>query len=90
MTKIYLVKGFTGEYEDSFDWVAKAFKTRAEAKEYHDSLLKIIRLHNVNSNDGQDYEVREELEADLSELDPKCRIDYNGVYYEIEEIQLSN
>lgn len=90
MNKVFLVKGFTGEYEDSIDWVAKAFHTRTEAKQYLDQLLAIVRKYGPGNEGAFDYETQADFERELEEIDPKCRVDYTGVYYEIEEVQINH
>jgi hypothetical protein len=88
MSIVYLIKGHTGEYEDSIEWIAKAFKSKVSAQHYYKQLLNVIHTHNVKYKGADSIEIREALERKLEALDPLCRIDYNGVYYEITEVKV--
>lgn len=92
MKTIYLVRGATGEWDDRKKWIVRAFVTRYVACRYSDLLVDILRTHNAWSPDvddnGVSYEVRQETETALKDLDPHAVIDYTGASYYVDEVTL--
>ena len=82
--KIWIVQGSTGAYDDSRDWIAKAFVSEERAASLQaklDDILKEKQLHydNMRRNMGRrnDYHVPDELLI----LDPNADVDYTGASY---------
>ena len=78
MKKVYIVVGSTGEYSDYSEWNAKAFfdKERANA------LLDKLR-HIIDETTGM-----AELEKKLRAIDKKAYVDYTGILYRIDELEV--
>ena len=89
MSIIYLVTGVTGEYSDFTKWNVKAFGSMDQAINFMEDINTVIQ--DTLKGEGQknlDYTARSALEKALKDLDPNVSIDYTGVDYEIEEIEL--
>lgn len=89
MRTIYLVTGTTGEYADWSKWNVKAFDTMDMAINFMEEIHTVIQ--DTLEGAGQehiDHATRTRLEKALKDLDPNVSIDYTGVDYEIEEIEL--
>ena len=76
--KIYLVQGFTGEWDDARGWTAKAFVKKAAAKAYMNKLDAII-----TSFGDVTMENYSDLGDLLREVDKYASADYTGVTYDI-------
>ena len=92
MSTIYQIIGHTGEYSDSFSWVAKSFFDKAQAEAYLEKLNEIAKKSwrsNFNKEGYEDFsemrKVQEAVEEELQNLDPKCSVDYTGVSYSLSE-----
>lgn len=84
MNKCYIVKGATGQYEDYYEWIAKAFFNKEKADDLNGGLNVL-----VEGSGKLSYEEREKLEKMIQEvLDPKCSIDFGGTYYKVEELEI--
>lgn len=97
MTIIYLVKGLTGEYEDTYRWVAKAFTNKEKAETLCQKLNEVAqRGHSGNFGSSYEsrntdlmYQVQEEVLEELQNgLDPKASFCGNGISYSIEELEV--
>jgi hypothetical protein len=83
---VYIVTGHTGEYDDRWEWKAKAFTSKEKA----DNLCGALNVL-VKESKGLDYEDRDKLMESIQEsLDPMCSIDYTGTYYKVEELEVDN
>lgn len=83
--KVWIVEGATGEYEDSFNWIAKAFVSEERAKAFQaklDDILKENQLHYENIAGNQD------VPDELSKLDPNVDVDYTGSRYVVYSIEV--
>lgn len=96
MTIIYLVKGSTGDYDDTYRWVAKAFTNKQKAEDFCKVLNDIAqRSHAGNFGDtygSRDndlmYQVQEEVMEELRIIDPKSSVSGSGTRYKIEELEV--
>lgn len=96
MTTIYLVKGSTGDYEDTYNWVAKAFTNKQKAEDFCKQLNDIAQRSHVgnfgstyNSRDyNKVYDVQEEVAEELNKIDPKASVHGSGTSYNIEELEV--
>ena len=78
--KIFVVKGYSGEYGDSVEWVCKCFKSLVKAESFREELKiagDIAYLKSGKGFGGMDF------------LDEKYKqyikhFDYNGVWFDIE------
>ena len=79
-----MVKGSTGEYDDRYDWIAKAFFDRERADDMAGGLNVLLQDSRKLS-----YEEKNKLESLIVEtLDPQCSIDYTGTYYIVKELEV--
>lgn len=87
MERVYLIRGFSGEYGDRCDWVVAAYLERDEAKRHLECLNELLGPPMT----PLEYEEREELQARIraSGLDRSCLIQYTGSRYTIQAIALS-
>ena len=82
---VYVVEGNTGEYEDRFDWIVKAFTSKDRAEDLARELNILVK----NSGRDMSYEDRDNLQNMIREnLDPNCYVEYTGTYYSIKEIEV--
>lgn len=83
--KIYIVMGFTGEYSDAAEWRVVAYTTKEQAEIHIQRINAIIKEYTK-----RDYNTQNILQNRIIEegLDSNCRVDYTGVSYNIEEIEL--
>jgi hypothetical protein len=96
MTIIYLVKGLSGEYDDTYRWVAKAYTNKQKAEDLCKKLNDIAQRGHAG-NFGKDwgsrdtdlmYQVQDEVVAELQRIDPKASFCGNGISYSIEELEV--
>lgn len=87
MERVYLLRGFSGEYSDRSDWVVACYLDRAEAESHLERLLELLGPPMT----PLEYDEREELQARIhaSGLDNSCQIQYTGSRYGIQAIPLS-
>jgi hypothetical protein len=96
MTIIYLVKGTTGDYDDTYRWVAKAFTNKQKAEDLCSKLNSIAQRSHVgnfgSTYDSRDYDqvyrVQEEVAEELQKIDPKASVHGSGTSYKIEELEV--
>ena len=93
---IYIVKGSTGDYEDSYQWIAKAYSDKEKAETYYKKLNDIAQKSHAG-NFGKTYGERdhslmyqeqEKVAEELSVLDPKSAVRGPGTSYKIEELEV--
>lgn len=93
---VYLVRGSTGEYDDHYSWVAKAFEDQGKAEDFCIQLNNIAqRAHAGNfgkdwasrNNDAM-YQVQEEVSEELRHLDPKASVSTPGTSYRVEPLEV--
>lgn len=92
MVKCFIVVGYTGEYDDAYQWNARVFLDEEKAKNFCVFLnekLKELGVHwdseyRPNSFDNE-YQVA--IDA-INTFDNKFHSDYTGVYYEVTECVL--
>lgn len=77
MKKIYLVRGFTGEYSDARDWTVCAYDNKEDAEEH------AKRAGEACKNFKYDC-----LKKPKNKYDPYFGMDYTGTEYHIEEVLL--
>ena len=82
---IYLVIGETGEYEDRFEWVSKAFTSKKLADEFMKECNDFLNTAPRNAKGFADYN---DEEWKRSSPDPYFYCDYTGTSYELREIEL--
>lgn len=85
---IYLVIGSTGEYSGHTEWNVKAFTSKEKAWSFLESLEATIKSAAPDCPEFYETNQRNALEKALIDLDPKVQVDYTGITYEIEEIEL--
>jgi len=93
--KIYVVTGHTGEYSDRRSWMVRAFTDEQKAK---DLVIMATRrgeeIFEIFAAQGRKASWAEDYESPNSPLhnqyDPKCTIDYTGVYYGMTEVELDD
>lgn len=76
--KIFIVVGSTGEYSDYSEWNVLGFVDKLKADEMIKKLNNII-----DTTVG-----RGEIERRLKEIDPVAFIDYTGISYRIDELEV--
>ncbi len=95
MTKtIYLVKGRTGEWDDSYAWVAKAFLKQEKATSFCETLNTIAdkshAKHFGSDSSTRDekkmYRTQEKVRVELLKLDPQASVSFPGTSYKVEEL----
>jgi hypothetical protein len=81
---IYLLVGFTGEYTDYEEWIVTSYTTMEQAKA-HKFRAEQVALSVM----GLGY-TRWQLEdkARAEGWDPFMRMDFNGTYYFIKEVEV--
>lgn len=93
MSKIYIVKGTTGEYSDRAEWDVKAFEKEETAQTFCAELNALAEVHTErehNSFASKRYVTWESMRVvaeALEPLDPKARCDYTGLTYAVEELE---
>lgn len=91
-----MVKGTTGDYEDTYNWVAKAFTNKQKAEERCQKLNDIAQRSHAenfgNTYDSRDtdtmYQMQEEVSEELQKIDPKSSVHGSGTSYKIEELEV--
>lgn len=81
--KLWVVAGFTGEFEDKSDWIITTY-TRKRDAELHVKLATDW----YNANGG--VEIRKSLKSIVNPFDPGMLIDYTGTTWSCYPITLSN
>lgn len=75
MTKIYLVNGISGEYEDYYQYIIKAFFDEDKAEEYKNRYNEELKLNKKiacsRRERGLEYDtwIGEEHEASIEEIE---------------------
>lgn len=89
--KIYIVRGYTGEYSDQSNWLVKAFNKEKSAKKLVDDLSKLcslifveMKILGIHSEEFDQYI----NSSGILKLDPGFLMDYTGTLYTVEEIEL--
>jgi hypothetical protein len=76
MSKVYLVKGFSGEYSDVSQWIAAAFLDEDKAKDY------LVRVQEIADRiKSEDSDEENELDSGMSDRG-------NGVDYSLHDVEL--
>lgn len=83
---IYIVAGSTGEYDDRYEWNVKAFSSKEKADDLAGALNKLTEGANKLKHKER-YELQEMIQESLDCL---CSIDYTGVYYNVQILELEN
>ncbi len=89
MTQIYVIEGGCRSYDDSHQWIVKAFKSKEKALKYTGELDKIVEdfgtikeyLKKNPDNYSQDYET--DLSLKLMDLDPHNSCAWSSPYYRV-------
>jgi hypothetical protein len=87
MDRVYLIKGFTGEYGDRCDWIVAAYPDRAEAERHLKRLEELLGPAMFSLEPYQREELQERIRE--SGLDSRCLIQYTGSRYGVQEVALS-
>lgn len=82
---IYIVKGTTGEYDDTCLWDVKAFKDKEDALKFLSQCQAHADKEYINAG-GRKFTFCYKLKD--SPYDPKFDMDYTGTEYYIREIEL--
>ena len=83
-TKIYIVKGNTGSFEDRIDWLVIAFKSKKKADDYaRKCKIEAKKIYKKT----KEYSFSSHAK---NPLDAKMLMDYTGTFYTTEEIDLEN
>ncbi len=85
MQIVWLIVGRTGEYDDCLQWNVVAY-TYKEAAEIHVKKLNELTAKPYFNSLESLSKIEDKIRT--SQLDSKCRIDYTGTVYSIQEIQL--
>lgn len=91
---IYIVKGETGEYSDKCFWDALAFKSELRAITHRDFLNEKYEEFALNcpkksvSKKLINYDDCEMIADAMKPFDPYCKVDYTGIKYFIESVEL--
>ena len=82
MSKVYVIIGQTGQYDDYREWNVIAFKHKTKANNY----LKLVqdKADEIYEKQRNRYSFNERD----NEYDPRMSMDYNGTKYTIEELKL--
>jgi hypothetical protein len=90
--KVYVVCGSTGEYSDHTEWAVCAYEKQEMAELLVTRLTQAVGAAAVSLRragvGGLEYEARRVLEAQLQLYDPECVIDYTGVRWWVQEVEL--
>lgn len=85
MIEIYVVIGSTGQYDDRYEWVARAFTSQEAAQDFVNEASAIARREFQRAKEsplGFWSYVRKH------ELDPNFSLDYTGTSYDYKEVIL--
>ncbi len=89
--KVYIIKGYTSEYESSDTWTNSVYlnfkKAQNKSKELNEWLLK-NGVH-YDQKVMPDYDTIDKVEPLLVELDKKASIFRFGTKYFLEEMEIS-
>jgi hypothetical protein len=83
MSRVYIVHGRTGEYEDWRDWPVVAFSTRRRAETWARRANEWCKENGVGWNQYPDYDLRYD-ESLTNPYDPRMSVDYTGVQYDVQ------
>lgn len=86
VTKVFVVRGYTGEYEDYREWPVKAFTEKSDAENFMLLLKKEIADRGFDNR--EEFDRPDGREDFKHPLDADCCIDYTGAGYRIEEVKL--
>jgi hypothetical protein len=90
-TKIYIIKGTTGEYSDWQQWiVSKVFYSRENAEALASELDRLGKFgERAGTGTFEEwYNTRASILKKLQTLDPKAKLDYTGTSYSVQECDL--
>jgi hypothetical protein len=94
---IYIVQGFTGDYEDKESWIAKAFFKKEDAEKYIIQFKDDLKPPELSyfdaflgyTIDKDEWESRRsEIREKYLKIDPLFKLSYAGMEYEIIEIEV--
>ena len=94
MTKLFIVKGIAGSYEDRTEWAICACRTEEFAIEVATTLNKAvqqvyIQLENVYENIRERYDYYDLIDTRIEKIDPKYPGSGVGEpHYKIEDVEL--
>jgi len=91
--KVYTIKGSTGEYEDFYTWtIPSCFLKKENAINYLITLKN--KLSELKANDTMSWQNyidnSEKIRQEMYKLDSKFHLDYTGVNYDIEELEIKD
>jgi hypothetical protein len=88
---VYVIKGRTGEYADTCEWMVEAHLDRDNAikrvAQLNDKLVQ-LGIARPMTIDYYDRDLMEAAHDQIRELDGLCYSDYTGVEYELYVIEL--
>lgn len=76
--EIYILIGETGEYADQRNWIVAAYTNRGEVEKHKEEAQEW-----ADKFDYWDFDFKAH-----PNLDPKAKLDHNGITYEITTIEL--
>lgn len=82
MKTVYIVQATTGEYSDRVEWLVAAYFDIEQAKK-HAELASLRAQELFNSHDSF-YDIL----GETNQYDPEMSVDYNGVHYDVLELQV--
>lgn len=91
MSKVYVVYGNTGVYDDANSWPVKAFTSKEKMDIFLEELLKRAEKFNEKLemfSAKHNFLKREEFLIEVRELDRFCWSDYTGIRYTWDEVDL--
>lgn len=93
MRKVYIIVGTTGEYSDHTQWNVATYIDKDQAQIHLERLneqIKSLKLDRESNNrPKRSYSDRKQERTKIERtLDPNITVDYTGVSYGIEEVEL--
>lgn len=82
-TILHVVIGSTGEYSDRSEWLVRAFRDEAAAREWAEKAA--TRAKEIEAVRGSRYDV----DPDSNEFDPHMTMDYTGTSYYVQDVPLA-
>jgi hypothetical protein len=86
---VYLVRGASGEYSDRSEWTVCAFNEKRQAERF------VTQIETELRRIGTDRDIfrlscgaRGELERQLQKIDPSAHVDYTGLRYWVEPVDI--
>lgn len=86
---IYIVYGFSGQYEDAEQWNVKAFLDEKNAEIFCKKLNDFLLKNKLNLQSPYEFLKNEQTDNFTHPLDNRCSLSYTGAQYNITKVELS-